>query len=66
LKTINPNLRRGYVTDWTVGIQHAFSSNLSLDVSYVGNHGTDLVGVIDANQPMPGPKNGTGSNALLE
>jgi hypothetical protein len=66
LKAINPNLRRGYVTDWTLGVQHAFNNNLSLDVAYVGNHGTDLVGVIDANQPIPGPKNGTGAAALLE
>jgi hypothetical protein len=47
------NFRTPYVENWTLGIQHAFSSKLSLDTSYVGNHGTKLPGVIDLNQPAP-------------
>ena len=39
-----------YVENWTLGIQHAFSSKLSLDTSYVGNHGVRLVGIRDLNQ----------------
>ena len=39
-----------YVENWTLGIQHAFSSKLSLDASYVGNHGVRLVGIRDVNQ----------------
>ncbi len=47
---MNRNFRTPYVTNWTVGIQHAFSSKLSLESTYVGNHGTKLAGVVDANQ----------------
>jgi hypothetical protein len=45
--------RTPYVTNWTFGIQHAFSNKLSLDSSYVGNHGTKLTGVVDLNQVDP-------------
>ncbi len=64
LKAINPNIRTPYVTQWTLGIQHAFTNNLSLDVSYVGMHGTKLVGVIDENVPTPGAKNGSGAATI--
>jgi hypothetical protein len=47
------NFRTPYVENWTVGIQHSFSSKLALDTTYVGNHGTKLPGVIDLNQPAP-------------
>lgn len=51
---MNRNFRTPYVENWTLGIQHAFSGKLSLDASYVGNHGTKLPGVVDLNQPTPG------------
>jgi hypothetical protein len=51
---MNRNFRTPYVENWTLGIQHAFSGKLSLDVDYVGNHGTKLPGVVDLNQPTPG------------
>lgn len=51
---MNRDFRTPYVENWTLGIQHALSSKMSLDVSYVGNHGTKLPGVIDRNQPVPG------------
>ena len=35
------------------GIQHAFTNNLSLEVSYVGNHG-HLSGLVDVNAATPG------------
>jgi Carboxypeptidase regulatory-like domain/TonB dependent receptor-like, beta-barrel len=47
------NFRTPYVENWTLGIQHAFSGKLSLDASYVGNHGVKLTGVADLNQPPP-------------
>ena len=49
--TVDPNLRTPYVGTWNFGIQHAFSSNLSLEVGYVGTHGDNLLGNIDLNQP---------------
>jgi hypothetical protein len=48
------NYRTPYVENWTLGIQHAFSSMLSLEMSYVGNHGTKLVGIRDLNQAHAG------------
>jgi hypothetical protein len=47
------NYRTPYVSNWTLGIQHAFSGKLSLDVAYVGNHGTKLAGLRDVNQINP-------------
>jgi hypothetical protein len=47
---MNRNYRTPYVSTWTIGMQHAFSSKLSLDLSYVGNHGTKLPGIQDVNQ----------------
>jgi hypothetical protein len=48
---VDRNLRTPYVTNWNIGIQHALTQNLSLDVAYVGNHATKLVGLTDLNQP---------------
>jgi hypothetical protein len=47
---MNRNFRTPYVENWTLGIQHAFSSKLSLESTYVGNHGTILPGLYDVNQ----------------
>jgi hypothetical protein len=51
---MNRNYRTPYVSNWTLGVQHAFSGKLSLDVAYVGNHGTKLAGIRDLNQPPIG------------
>src|SRR5258706_10560455 len=48
---VNHNLRTPYITTWSLGIQRALRNNLSLDVTYVGNHATKLVGLSDLNQP---------------
>ncbi len=50
---MNRNFRTPYVENWTLGIQHAFSGKLGLDVTYVGNHGVKLPGVVDRNQADP-------------
>jgi hypothetical protein len=50
---MNRNFRTPYVENWTLGIQHAFSSKLSLETTYVGNHGVKLPGVVDLNQAAP-------------
>src|SRR5467141_1485054 len=51
---VDHNLRTPYITTWSLGIQRALTNNLSLDVTYVGNHATKLVGLIDLNQPPVG------------
>jgi hypothetical protein len=48
---VDRNLRTPYVTSWNLGIQRAITSNLSLDVAYVGNHAIKLIGLQDLNQP---------------
>ena len=41
-----------YQFNWNVGVQRAITNNLSVDVAYVGNHATKLVGFADLNQPQ--------------
>jgi hypothetical protein len=48
---VDRNLRTPYITTWSLGIQRALTNDLSLDVTYVGNHATKLVGLGDLNQP---------------
>jgi len=48
---VDPNLRTPYVTTWNLGIQRAITNRISLDVAYVGTHGTKLLGFVDQNQP---------------
>ncbi len=49
-----PNLRTPYVNNWNLDIQRSITNNLSIDVGYVGNHGTKLLGKVNINQPQPG------------
>jgi hypothetical protein len=67
---VDPNLRTPYVSNWNLDIQRAITDNVTLDIGYVGNHGTKLLGKVDHNQPQqiggfsPGwgdPKAGTGT-----
>jgi len=53
LTTVSPNLRTPYMSNWSLGVTHAFNSNLSLEVSYVGNHGSNMTGFVDLNQINP-------------
>src|SRR4029077_17626972 len=46
------NLWTSYVSKWNLDFHHAVTPNLSLDIAYVGNHGTKLVGLTDINQPQ--------------
>ncbi|MFI5057307.1 MAG: TonB-dependent receptor domain-containing protein [Candidatus Acidiferrales bacterium] len=50
ITAMDRNFRTPYVGNWTLGLQHAFSSKISLDLSYVGNHGVKLIGLRDVNQ----------------
>lgn len=51
---VDRNITTPYVYDWTLNVQHAFTSNLSLEIAYVGNRGTNLIGIRDINQPPVG------------
>ncbi|MFY9529554.1 MAG: TonB-dependent receptor [Candidatus Acidiferrales bacterium] len=53
IMAVDPNLTTPYITTWSLGVQHSFGSNLSLEVGYVGNHGSRLTGFRDINQGDP-------------
>jgi hypothetical protein len=48
--TVDRNLRTPSVDTWSLGVQHSFTNNLSLDLTYVGTHAINLIGSIDLNQ----------------
>jgi hypothetical protein len=47
---MDPNLKTPYVYNWTLNVQHPFTDNLSLELAYVGDHGSKLIGIRDINQ----------------
>ena len=51
---VDYNIKTPYVVSWNLGIQRQIGNNLSLDVSYVGNHGTKLIQWQDINNPGVG------------
>src|SRR5215471_12076880 len=50
---VDGNITTPYVFNWDLNIQHSFTPNLVLEVGYVGNHGSKLVGIRDVNQVDP-------------
>ena len=48
------NLKNPMIHSWNFGVQHSWTSNLSSDVAYVGNHSGNIPGIIDLNQAPPG------------
>ena len=54
IQATDENIKVPYVSNWSLGVQHAFTNNLSLQVDYVGNHGTGLIGMEYTNTPLPG------------
>jgi hypothetical protein len=54
IMSVDRNLTTPYVWNWTLSVQHAFTPNLTFEMAYVGNHGVDLTGIRDINQPKVG------------
>jgi|HubBroStandDraft_1064217.scaffolds.fasta_scaffold09136_1 hypothetical protein len=54
IMSVDRNLTTPYVWNWTLSMQHAFTPNLTLEIAYVGNHGGNLTGIRDINQPTVG------------
>ncbi len=52
--SMNTSNVRSPMYTWTLGIQHAFRSDTSLTVNYVGTHTYNLASEININQPVPG------------
>ena len=48
---VDPKITTPYVTHWAVSLQQALGRNVTLEVAYVGNHGSNLIGIRDINQP---------------
>ncbi len=54
IMSVDRNITTPYVWNWTLNLQHAFTPNLSMEIAYVGNHGSNLTGIRDINQPAVG------------
>ena len=54
IMSVARNLTTPYVWNWTLNLQHSFNSNLSMEIGYVGNHGSNLTGIRDINQAPVG------------
>jgi len=54
VQATDPNLRNSYVFSWSLGIQRQLTNTISLDLNYVGNHGTKLLGLNYTNTPPYG------------
>jgi hypothetical protein len=55
--SVGKNLTTPYIWTYTLNVQQALNSNLSLEFGYVGNHGTNLTGIRDINQLSPATGN---------
>ena len=60
IMSVVKDLKTPYVWNWTLNVQHAFTPNLSLELAYVGNHGSDLINIRDINQETLGADAGPG------
>jgi hypothetical protein len=54
IMSVDRNLTTPYVGVWTLSLQHSLTPNLSVEAAYVGNHGANLTGIRDINQPPVG------------
>ncbi len=54
IMSVDRKLTTPYVWNWNLNLQHSFTPNLSMELAYVGNHGSNLVGIRDINQPPVG------------
>jgi len=48
---------------WNLGVQHAVTNSMTLEASYVGNHGQHQLDYTDLNQPTPGVAGAAAENA---
>jgi hypothetical protein len=51
LRMMSPNLRTGYVQNFSLNVQHEVFRNTVVDVGFVGNRGVKLFYFRDVNQP---------------
>ncbi len=65
IMSVDRNLTTPRIWNWTFSVQHAFTPNLTLEMAYVGNHGGNLIGIRDINQPPVGSGWDTGPGGAL-
>jgi outer membrane receptor protein involved in Fe transport len=51
---IDPRLATPFVYTYTINVQRALTNKVSLEVAYVGDHGSRLIGIHDINQAAAG------------
>src|SRR5258706_4736520 len=51
-QTIGPRFENPKLHQWNLNVRYAFSSNLTLDLGYVGSHGNNLFLFYGSNQPL--------------
>ncbi|HET7209111.1 MAG TPA: TonB-dependent receptor, partial [Terriglobales bacterium] len=49
IMSVARNISTPYVWNWNLSLERALTSKLSLEVAYVGNRGTNLIGIRDIN-----------------
>jgi hypothetical protein len=54
IMSVDRHITTPYVWSWNLNLQHSFTPNLSLEVAFVGNHGSNLTGIRDINQAPVG------------
>jgi TonB dependent receptor len=57
---IDQNYKVPFVTTWSLDFQRQLTNDLSLSVTYLGNHGSRLLEQMDINQPHIGPSSVNG------
>lgn len=60
----DPNMKEPYSTRWNLGVQHAITPNLLLEVDYVGNHATHLPVQIVQFNSVPGKYLSTATSSV--
>jgi hypothetical protein len=50
---VNRNLTQPKVYSWNLSLQHSLTNNLTVEVNYIGNHGSGLPGILEVNQINP-------------
>lgn len=54
IQAVPTDYKTPYVQQFSLDIQHQFTPSLFFDVGYFGDHGTNLLGALEINQPVPG------------
>ena len=52
--SVAPNFHTPYTEQYSLGLQQQIGSTMKFEISYVGNQGKHLLGVIDINELKPG------------